>query len=117
MGPYEKGDYYGDYSLDYGEDYYGELDCYDKCIETDQEVPCACGKMVFKGGRKVPGQDLAANGIFCYDCPGCPDFPDCSNPNLPEEVRYHACVADSAGGVPLFKSSALVRMDSMFKKY
>ena len=79
----------GDYYYDYGEDYYGNYYCEDKCIGTDEEVPCACGKMVYKGGRAVPGQDLAANGITCYKT------------NTPVGGR----------ALPLFKSSALVRMD------
>ena len=69
------------------EDYYN-VDCYDKCIGTD-EVPCVCGIMVIKGGGTVPGQDLAANGITCYKT------------NTPVGGR----------ALPLFKSSALVRMD------
>lgn len=102
-------DYFYDYG--YGEDYYGNYYCLDKCIGTDKEVPCACNKMVYKGGRAVPGQDLAANGIFCYDCPDCPDFPDCSNPYLPKEVWDDACDQPAAGANPLLKSSALVWTD------
>ena len=95
------------------EDSYGELFCEDRCIETDQRNPCACRKMILKGGRTVPGQELAANGIFCFDCPGCPARPDCSNPprSLSAEAYYEACTEPAAGGAPLSKSSALVRMD------
>ena len=113
MRYFENGDYY----YDYGDDYYGNYYCEDKCIGTDAEVPCACNKMVYKRGRAVPGQDLAANGIFCYDCPGCPDLPDCSDPYIPEEVWYNACTQPSVdcrrlpSAVPLLKSSAFVRMD------
>ena len=102
------------FDSDYGEDYYGELFCDDRCIETGQGNPCACGKMVLKGGRTVPGQELAANGIYCFDCPGCPAEPDCGSPpprNLPEEAYDQACTGANANGVPLLKTSALVMRD------
>ena len=88
---------------------YFNLDCDDTCIETNQEVSCACGKMIYKEGRPVPGNELAAYGILCYHCPGCPDYPDCSDPDLPEEVRLKACVAGSAVAIKLVEASALVR--------
>lgn len=87
---------------------YFNLDCDDTCIETNQEVSCACGKMIYKEGRPVPGNELAAYGILCYHCPGCPDL-DCSDPDLPEEVRLKACVAFKSVAFNLVKASALVR--------
>ena len=87
---------------------YFNLDCDDTCIETNQEVSCACGKMIYKEGRPVPGNELAAYGILCYDCPGCPDL-DCFDPDLPEEVHDEFCLALSAVAINLVEGSALVR--------
>ena len=64
-------------------------------------------------GIMLPGQDLVAYGIVCYDCLGCPDKPDCENPEevwINEEVWLNTCTQPTSDALPLLKSSAYVRM-------
>lgn len=79
--------YSRDRSEHFGEDYYGDLKCYAKCIGKDK---CFCEtKMIYQEGKPVP------DGFLIFD-----------NDNGPQGAMQLGCVLDSADAEPLQFSSA-----------
>lgn len=54
--------YSTDKGEEYGEFYFGDLFCSDKCIGTDPKVPCFCKKMRYREGKPV-----GTGGYIAYE--------------------------------------------------